>query len=85
MTDTCFSLPFFPQAMYDLINTTRLTDGFKNHRKTLLENQAGLWLAATLMHLPAQKNGAHPKAVCFTNYVSFPITALVCWLASKKC
>lgn len=72
-------------ALYDLVNTARLTNGFKENQKILLENQAGLWLAAALMHIPAQKNGSHPKGICLQNYVSFPLMALVSFLASKKC
>ena len=72
-------------ALYDLVNTARLTNGFKENQKILLENQAGLWLAAALMHIPAKKNGSHPKGICLQNYVSFPLMALVSFLASKKC
>jgi hypothetical protein len=41
-------------VLYDIINTHRLTNGFKDQQATILQNQAGLWAAAALMHIPAQ-------------------------------
>ena len=47
-------------VLYDIINTHRLTNGFKDQQATILQNQAGLWAAAALMHIPAQVSKERP-------------------------
>ena len=71
-------------VLYDIINTARLTNGFKDNQKIILENQAGLWAAAALMHIPAQFSGGHPKGLCIQQYIMMPVVTLICWLGSKK-
>ena len=71
-------------VLYDIVNSFRLTEGFKVKQKELLENQAGLWILAAAMHAPAYKSGGHPKGICIQNMLYMPVIALVSFLASKK-
>ena len=63
----------------------KLTDGLKSQQKLALELDALVWLMAGALHIEPFQKKTQPKEMCLQQFVAMPITALLCFLASKKC